>query len=151
VASDLGDSYAVILHEPANYLRSHRRQSGYRALLARHNFSTPSRFHLRMQFVQLVNSVFSSRFLNVSNNLPSERTSEILAFTPPPCTTAHALDGSPVRLYSSRQRKRVFKFPIGIGCSGKVGPAGNGRRALSGIDYRVVFATAAIEVMVELP
>jgi len=88
-------------------------------------------------------------------NLPSERTSEILAFTPPLCTTAHitahALDGSPVRLYSSRQRKRVFKFPIGIGCSGKVGPAGNGRRALSGIDYRVVFATAAIEVMVELP
>ena len=68
MASDLGDSYAVILHEPANYLRSHRRQSGYRALLARHNFSTPARFHLRMQFVQLVNSVFSSRFLNVEES-----------------------------------------------------------------------------------
>jgi hypothetical protein len=87
----------------------------------------------------------------VSNNLPSERTSEILAFTPPLCTTAHALDGSPVRLYSSRQRKRVFKFPIGIGCSRKVDQPEMGDVRYRSIDYRVVIATAAIEVMVDLP
>jgi hypothetical protein len=45
----------------------------------------------------------------------------------------------------------VFKFPIGIGCSHKVGPPEMGDVRYLGIDYRVVIATAAIEVMVELP
>jgi hypothetical protein len=56
-----------------------------------------------------VKSAFSLQvtFPQCFGPLTSDRSSEILAFTPPISINARALDGSPVRLYSSRQKESV--------------------------------------------
>lgn len=53
-------------------------------------------------------------------------------------TMAHALDGSPVRPYSSRQRKRVFKFPYVLVARVKLDQPEIGDVRDRGIDYCVV-------------
>ena len=62
---------------------------------------------------------------------------------------ARVLDDSPVRRYSSRQKKACLSFFVWVACRELDQP--KWATCAIGLDFRAVIATVAIEVMIELP